>query len=278
MPADGTTGRAVSRVQSLLRQLTAPARMLPDFLIIGAPKAGTTSLYAYLSDHPCIRPAITKEVLFFDRRFGRGRNYYRSCFPIRPLSAGRQIMTGEASPYYFQHPLVPERVAGMVPDVRCIVILRDPVERAWSHYRHNVRHGRETLSFREALEREEERAAADRQKMMENSVYFPAGFLQYSYVDGGRYATHLKRWVKHFPLDGRLLVLESSRLFRQPQETLKKVTEFLGLPEFRPDGVRAENVGIRMEEDPEVMEYLTGVFREENEELFRMIGRRFDWR
>src|SRR5215470_750369 len=151
-PAVSTAQRwAAQQVRSArfaARRATASARALPDFLIIGAQKAGTTSLYAYLTAHRDVRPAGRKEVHYFDLGFTAGaelgEGWYRSMFPLRARLAldgrrtGRPVRTGEASPYYLFHPAAPQRAAALVPEARLLVLVRDPVERAWSHYRHEV--------------------------------------------------------------------------------------------------------------------------------------------
>ena len=127
------------------RRVTARHRMLPTFIIIGAQRAGTTTLFFYLRSHPDIegpKPADSsvswpKELHFFDEHFAKGVDWYRAFFPLersraRARAEGHDLITGEATPYYLFHPLVPERVATTVPDVRLIVLLRDPIERAYS--------------------------------------------------------------------------------------------------------------------------------------------------
>jgi hypothetical protein len=145
-----------------LRRLTAPWRCLPDFLIIGAQKSGTTSLYRWLERHANVVTGPWKECSFFDaeRRTTAG---YRACFPLRrtrrqvEVATGGPVRVGEATPYYLFQPDVPRRVAALLPDARLIALLRDPVERAYSHYRHNVALGIETLSFEDAIDAEPER-------------------------------------------------------------------------------------------------------------------------
>jgi hypothetical protein len=134
-------------------RLTARWRELPDFLVIGAQKAGTTALYAYLRWHPSIAGPFWKEVSFFDRHWARGEAWYRGQFPLR--SSGKVV--GEASPSYVFHPLAPKRVFSLVPEVKLIVLLREPGDRAYSQYQHAVALGRETLSFEDALAAEDDR-------------------------------------------------------------------------------------------------------------------------
>ena len=145
IPETGPEGRAQRDLG--LRQATARWRPLPDFLVIGAQKAGTTALYAYLRWHPGITGPSWKEVSFFDRHWWRGEAWYRGQFPLR----GRGRLVGEASPSYLFHPLAPERVHSLVPGARLVALVRDPVARAYSHYQHEVALGREPLGFEDAL-------------------------------------------------------------------------------------------------------------------------------
>jgi Sulfotransferase domain len=132
---------------------TARARSLPGFLIIGAQKAGTTALYAYLRWHPAVLGPSWKEVSFFDRHYSRGEAWYRGQFPnalrlqLVERRSGARPIVGEASPSYLFHPLAPERVAALLPGARLVALVRNPVERAFSHYQHEVALGREPLSF-----------------------------------------------------------------------------------------------------------------------------------
>jgi len=132
--------------------------MLPDFIIIGVQRGGTTSLYKYMTKHPKIIPALKKEIHFFDNKFGKGLSWYESQFMQNPFFCllkrkrkSEDTITGEASPYYIYHPHVPKRISKILPNVKLIAILRNPIERAFSHYNHEVRLGAEKLSFEDAL-------------------------------------------------------------------------------------------------------------------------------
>src|SRR5580692_9445955 len=125
--------------------------MLPGFLIVGAQRCGTTSMYRALSEHPEVRKAVLhKGVHYFDMNYGRGLGWYRAHFP---LARGGGV-TFESSPYYLFHPLAAERIAADLPGVKLIVLVRDPVERAYSAYTHERARGFETESFEQAIERE----------------------------------------------------------------------------------------------------------------------------
>ncbi|HXS47682.1 MAG TPA: sulfotransferase domain-containing protein, partial [Solirubrobacterales bacterium] len=196
-PGRRLLGRARRSATHTLRRTNAGQRPLPDFLIIGAQKGGTTSLHAYLSEHRRVSPSSTKEVHFFDHAYDRGLGWYRAHFQRSakaPLS-----LSGEATPYYLFHPLVPARVAETLPESRLIVILRDPVDRAFSHHNHELALGFEDLPFEEAIEREPERLEGEQERILEDPGYRSFAHQHHSYVSRGRYAEQLERWLAHVP-------------------------------------------------------------------------------
>lgn len=199
----------------------------PDFLIIGTQKGGTTSLYQYLLAHPHIAPAASKEVHFFDLQFDQGADWYRSQFPP-PVPAG-QPLTGEATPYYLFHPLVPQRVAAFCPQVKLIVLLRNPVDRALSHYHHEVRWGFEDLPLAEAIAAEDDRLAGEAEKFAADPLYASYAYQHYSYRARGRYREQLVQWRSHFSAS-QILILSSHKLNQDTAATLDRVAEFLALP------------------------------------------------
>jgi hypothetical protein len=202
---------------------TAAMRPLPDFLILGAQKAGTTALYAYLRWHPEITGPSFKEVSFFDRHYANGERWYRAHMPAR-----RRSLVGEASPSYLFHPLAPERVAGLLPEARLIALLRNPVDRAFSHYQHEVALGREPLSFEDAIAGEDERMEGELERMRRDPTYFSHAWWNYTYLARGRYAEQLERWHELFPRE-QLLVLFTEELSSDTAATYRRALDFLGV-------------------------------------------------
>jgi sulfotransferase family protein len=255
---------------------TAGLRLLPDYLIIGAQRAGTTSLHRYLIQHPGVRTTLrTKGVHFFDTAYGRGMSWYASRFPTK-LTAwyvarrhGVELRTGEASPYYLFHPLVPDRVAEHLPQVKLIALLRDPVQRAYSHYQHELARGFETLPFEEAIEAEPARLAAD-------LAYRSFEHQHHSYLARGRYAEQLDRWRARFDGD-QLLVLSSERFFAEPEPTFARVLEFLELPAFSPAAWEKHNAHDYRQMGDEVRGRLVEHYREPNRRLYESLGDDFGW-
>jgi sulfotransferase family protein len=192
------------------------AGRLPTFLIIGAMRSGTSTLARTVAQHPQVFLPRGKEVHFFDHHFDRGVDWYRTWFQ----GAGSVPAVGEATPTYLYNDKARHRMAEILPDSRLIAILRNPVDRAYSHYWHNCRRGREPLSFQEALAVEQRRLAEAPQ----------ARRGRYAYMDRGRYLRQLLAVVDLYPR-GALLVLILEEFSRDPVKGLREVWRFLGVDE-----------------------------------------------
>jgi hypothetical protein len=273
--------RAAAPVKWAFWRATAPARVLPRFLIIGAQKAGTSSLYEYLTAHPGIPRAATKEVHYFDLNYFRGERWYRAHFPTRAAAArhrarGVDLAPGEASPYYLFHPLAADRVRETLPDVKLIVLLRDPIKRALSHYHHEVAMGRETLPLEEALEREPARLAGEAERVMADPRYPGTALQTFSYLSRGRYAEQLERWFAHFDRD-RFLIMDAGELYGDPQGTVDRVCAFVGVaPQPVPAG---EAWGARgyPRPSPELLERLRSYYAPHNARLSDLLEADWEW-
>jgi hypothetical protein len=254
---------------------TASARPLPDFLIIGAQKAGTTALYAYLRRHPAITGPSWKEVSYFDRHYERGEAWYRGNFPNRVRVRGKLV--GEASPSYIFHPLGPERVKALVPEARLVALVRNPVDRALSHYHHEVALGREPLPFEDALDAEEDRLRGEKERLAADPSYFSRPWWSHAYTSRGRYAEQLERWLAVFPRE-QLLIVPSEDLGSEPERTHARVLDFLGAAPHRLDVY--PRVYERQYEamSAETRERLAAEFEASNRRLYELLGRDLGWR
>jgi hypothetical protein len=246
---------------------------VPHFLIIGAQRSGTTSLYAYLTQHPLVVPAVRKEVRYFDRHFANGIDWYRAQLRADAAS-GRQ--TGEATPYYLFHPLVPGRVAACAPRVKLVVLLRNPVDRAHSHFQHEVRRGFETLSFDAAIAAEPERLADETERILADDRYPAFNHLHYSYLARGHYAVQLRTWLAEFPRD-QLLVLESEGFYRDPGAAVGQVCAFLGLPRIELGTFAVHNGAAYPPMAEATRRRLSDHFAAANRELVELLGVAFSW-
>ena len=254
---------------------TAAARPLPDFLIIGAQKAGTTALYAYLRRHPGITGPSWKEVSFFDRHYSRGEAWYRGNFPNVVRARGKLV--GEASPSYVFHPLGAERVRALVPEARLVALVRNPVDRALSHYHHEVALGREPLSFEEALDAEDERLCGEEERLVADPAYFSRAWWSHAYKARGRYAEQLDRWLAVFPRE-QLLVVPSEDLATEPKRTHARVLAFLGAGPHRLDSYPRVYEREYQPMKAETRERLVAEFEASNRRLYELLGRDLGWR
>jgi hypothetical protein len=265
---------------------TSDRRPLPDFLIIGTKRGGTTSLWNYLIEHPLVPrmfPAWnTKTTHYFEENWYRGIDWYRSHFPTQRHRAalerrhGGPAMAGEAAPLYMFHPLAAPRVADVMPGVRLIVLLRDPVERAYSHWKERRTEGKEPLDFPEALAAEDRRIAGERERLISEPTYFSTGYDWHTYRTRGRYLEHLEPWLLHFDRS-QFLILPSETLYRDPAATYRRVLAFLGLPGHRLARYEVFNDRRSAPMDPEVRAELTAYFRPYNAALAQRLGITFDW-
>lgn len=267
--------------ETLGRLLTSWIRVLPDFIIIGGQRCGTSSIYRYLVQHPCIAPAQTKEVHFFDHNFHKGRLWYRARFsPVwsrwLALARGRQFATGEASPYYMFHPHVPRRIFQTIPQAKLIALLRNPVDRAYSHYQHAVRKGRENLPFEEAIQKEAERLRDETELMLVDKHNSSAVHQHNSYLSRGVYVDLLKAWLSLFP-GQQLLVLRSEDFFADTGGTLERVFSFLKLPPWKIQDLRPYNKGTYQGMAPATRNQLLEYFAPHNERLRDLLGENFGW-
>jgi hypothetical protein len=266
----------VRALRSGYRELTGPLRGLPSVLIIGAQRSGTTSLFNYLAEHPDMLPPMVKEVHYFDLHYARGVRWYHGRFPFSyRLRSG--ALTMDASPYYLVHPLAPERAARLLPDVKLVAVLRNPIERAYSHYQHEVRDGRESLSFPEAIDREAERLAGEEDRLRRDPGYYSFNHHRYSYTRRGLYLEQLQRWLLHYPRS-RLLVLQSEWLFRDPAAAASAVYRFLGLPDYQLKDSRPFFQGnYERQIAPGLRARLAAYFEPFNRDLYQWLGQDFGW-
>lgn len=264
----------LGRVEEKFRRYTHFLRPLPDFVIIGGMKCGSTALFQYLIQHPQIQGSVVKEVHFFDSRYAKGLKWYRKHFPIK--LPGRVMLTGEASPYYIFHPAVPERIWQTLPGVKLIALLRNPVDRAYLHYQHAKRKGFENLSFEEAIEAEPDRLKGERERLLADVNYRSSVYSAHSYVARGIYWEQLTRYYRFFD-PSQILVLQSERLLANPQDVVNQTVAFLGLPPFTLSDAVPKNKAEYAREPTAAHRKLAAYFRPHNEKLYELIGERYDW-
>ncbi|MGH3383394.1 MAG: sulfotransferase domain-containing protein [Nocardioidaceae bacterium] len=280
--------RAARRGLRRVGVATADRRVLPNYLVIGTKRGGTTSLVNWLFAHPEVMPMFPaaqqiKSPHYFDLNYWRGLDWYKSHFPTEPAvrrlrdRIGHPPAVGEASPYYMFHPAVPERVAVTTPDVRLIVLLRDPVRRAYSNYWERRGSDAEVLeSFEAAIDAEPARLADATAERLRDPRYYSFDHDCHSYLARGRYLEHLRPWLDTFPRE-QLLVIRSEDLYADPRAVSSQVQRFLGLTETDIDRLDHHNRLPVPAMDAATRQRLVEYYRPHNAALYEALGVDFGW-
>ena len=264
---------------------TYRARMLPGFLIVGAQRCGTTSLFDVLRQHPAVFGARMrrKELHFFDNEYRRGLGWYQAQFPLRASARLAARGTGvapvafEASPYYMFHPLVPERIRRDLPGVKLLVLVRDPVERAYSQHAHQVGLGLETEPFERALELEDARTRGEAERLASDPCYLSRRHWLYAYRTRGHYADQIEKLERLFGRD-RIHVIDSGDFFTAPGPVYDQVLGFLGLPHRGHPTFTPQNARPRSPMPGTLRAELDEYFRPHDKRLADWLGREPSWR
>ncbi len=258
-------------------------RVLPDVVLVGVQRSGTTALFEALYRLPVVeRPRRGKGSHYFSYNYHLGWEWFQSQFPTRrwadrvEAKHGQPIFCFDACPYYLFHPFAIERMAQALPDVKVMVMLRDPVRRAESHFHHSVSHGHEELSFDEALAKETERLQGEDERMQSDWSYWSHSHEHHSYISKGMYAEQLERLFRHYPRD-QVLVLPSEAFYANSNEVLGTVTQWLDLPPVTLASDDDRNGNRYKKMNQAMRDRLIEIYREPNERLFELLGERYDW-
>lgn len=271
--------RAARSVVTHIGTLTVGVRIEPTFIIAGAQRCATTSLFRMLTQHPqIVPPPLNKGIHYFDtaERYAKGPRFYRGHFPLR--KAGRpRLVTGEASPYYVFHPLAMARIATELPRAQVVVLLRDPVERAFSGYKQELARGFETLpTFEQALDAEEARLAGEESRIQADPTYQSFAHQHFGYVARGRYTAQLRRAQEALGED-RLTILDLGRLVKGGFDLWDELLKAIGVSPWRPDNMIRVNDTPTTQMQPATRQRLTEVFAAENNELAEFLGYPPSW-
>jgi hypothetical protein len=261
------------------------ARMLPSFLVVGAERCGTTSMFHVLRQHQAIFNGTLprKEMHYFDRNYHRGLGWYQCHFPLtaraRLSARGTEAapVTFEATANYMFHPLAPERIERDLPGVRLLVIVRDPVERAYSAHAHQVGFGFENETFERALELEDTRLEGEAERLAADPAYSSFSHDHYTYRARGHYADQLGHLERLFGRD-RIHVVDSGNFFTTPGPVYDQVLGFLGLPNCGYPVFRPENARPRSPMPETVRAALEEHYRPHDERLAAWLGHPPTWR
>ena len=269
-------------IQRHIFAITGFIRVIPDFLVIGAKRCGTTSLYQHLSEHPCISRSPHDNIGFFNENYHLGINWYKSLFPTvfykkKMESKNKQCLFFDVTSTYMEEELTAKNVYEVNPNQKIIVILRNPVDRAYSHYHVNVKEKSEKRSFEDAVFEEMNRIKSERiiQNKNKNLRVFTPNNIHY--LKKGFYALQLKSWFKIFPRE-QILVL-STEEFQEDQNLIyKKIFDFLNIPNMKIKSTEKMEKGNYIPMKDETRKLLLDYFRQYNYELFELINNEFDWK
>jgi len=238
----------------------------PNFIIIGQAKCGTTSLYTYLTQHPQILPALSKEINFWQSKsnFPRGLDWYLAYFP--PLGKEQNFITGEATTRYLDSPEAAQRLVQVFPKIKLIVLLRNPVDRAISEYYMFFRRGREKRPLKTAIFAELETLTKQREVELSKLYYLPPSI----------YINSISRWMELFPRE-QFLILRSEDFFAAPATTVNQAFQFLGVEPYQLKEYRKENQGRYLPISNSMHRTLSDYFRSYNQQLEEYLDRKFNW-
>lgn len=260
---------------------TARWRMTPDFIIVGAQRAGTTTLFRMLSEHHQVtRPTLNKGMAYFDLNYHRGWSWYLGHFPLRRpvlMPWRKRRVTFESSGYYMLHPLAPARIASDLPDVKIVVMLRDPVDRAHSAHRHEERRGFETEGFETALQLEPKRTKGEADRIVRDPTYVSYALQHHAYLERGQYADQIERLADAVGYD-RIYIIDADQFFEDPAREFSALCEWLGLKSPREVDGRAWNAAPRAPLEVDLRVRLSAHFEPYDQRLEAILGRPPSWR
>ena len=248
----------------------------PDFMIIGAQKAGTTGLFNTLNNHSLIIGSSGKEIHYFDNDLWYSKKQlhsYHSYFPL-PHNVPQNARLFEATPIYLFHPLVAERLYKYNPKLKLIVLLRDPAHRAfsaWTMYHHHLKTGPHKNSHDP---RPFDVAIKEELKNIQSTSFYEN---KIAYVKRGIYHNQIEEYLKYFPIE-QLLFVESHALKKQPQKTLKSIYDFIEVPNNQNRLIKSNKSKVSQKEIYEKdIQILKDFYSTENEKLYKLIGSEYNW-
>ncbi len=241
----------------------------PSFLIIGAPKCGTSSLYSYITEHPNVISPLLKEINFFNKNFSKGINWYLSHFALLPEG---KYVTGEATPLYLYHSDTPERVSDCFPDVKLIIILRNPVDRAISDYYHRARNKRLKMTFEEVFSpRLSEFQGVT--NILENENYLMD---KNEIIWRGMYFSFVEKWMNLFSRE-QVMVLQNEDLLENPGMVMQNVFKFLDIPSYESSSYAKKNVGSYSSLPDSIREEFSKLYHYHNQRLEDYLEIKLNW-
>ena len=266
-------------IQRHIFAITGFIRVIPDFLVIGAKRCGTTSLYQHLPEHPCISKSPHDNMGFFNDNFHLGVNWYKSFFPTtftrkKIKSKFGNFLAFDVTTKYMEEESTANNVYQTKPNMKIIIILRNPVDRAYSQYHLSVRQTAERRSFEDVVEENMNRLNKESHEHYGRKPKFSVE--EDNHLKKGLYALQLRYWLKIFPRENILIV--STEEFESNQQIIyNKIFEFLNISKFEVKNTKKMEKGNYPPMKSETRNLLLDYFRPHNHELFELINMEFDW-
>ena len=261
--------------------LTSSVRVLPNFFVIGPGRTGTTSLYHYLDQHPCITKSAYDELGYFDDNFHLGFNWYRSLFPTKFTqqkveSKHKKFLTYDVTPGYIRRPWAARRISSYFPNTKLISVLRNPVDKTYSHYNLGVNGGNEKRSFEEVIKYDLKQLENFSDSYSKKSDDYFKNVIENSFVARGFYLEQLDIWFKLFPKK-QILIIKSEDLANKTTEVIQDIFNFLELPEYKIKDVSKHRVSDYSKMNSSTRKTLIEFFRPYNKKLYEFLDRDFCW-
>lgn len=277
-------------IDRFLRTITYWCRALPDAIIVGNNKSASNTVFFNLIKHPQITGSSRRENRFFDANYWRGIHWYRTLFPtkiekyyfMRRKKSNMLIL--DSSPTCYLHPYAAQRIKELLPNVKLIILFRDPVDHAYSLYYHRVRMGSEKLSFEEAIAQDKERFEETEKKWVNDEVReHNWKDLRISYLSDGIYYNHIKRWFSLFD-EKNIHCINVNDLAENPIEVLNNICKFLKLSSYHFNDFESKNIAkYHPKKGPyppmksETRDKLIEFYKKHNKNLEEFLGVKFNW-
>ena len=268
--APTVTGRTLTSIKWKSRRLTSRLRRYPDLIVIGGQRSGTTSLFHTLAEHPHLTRSFRKEVHYFDiHHVDHDQNWYRANFALRGV---RKRVAFEATPNYLAYPGTPEAMKSVLPDVKLVALLRNPVDRTYSSWRFQVFRGHEQRTFREAIDAE----LAGMAEKKSDPPHSQRHDMRHTYLGKSRYADHLARWLTFYDRN-QMLIIKSETLFEHPAMTMERILSFVNLVPSPKVSLKHIHATPSANMSPDDKLWLEEYFEPHNRRLGDLLGEEFDW-
>jgi len=259
--------------------LSSPFRVLPECFVIGVVRSGTTSLYHYLGQHPCIVSSAYDELGYFDDNYHLGINWYKSLFPTKStknkiIKKYGKFLTYDVTPFYIYNPLVARRISESFPKAKIISNLRNPIDRAYSNYIIMLQDGDTTKTFEEMVWMAMDELEKNKSRLNDEAYIVDTHYE--NILARGFYSNQLEIWFKKFQKE-QLLMIPSEELAQKPDQVLRKVFEFLNLPYFKIKDFTKQNKREYPPMKDETRKLLIEFYKPHNEKLYSLINQHFDW-